>query len=382
MHQFSVRQCCSAIMIFNLCFVSSTGFAVAHRSDLPGAEPSQPIFSEIDSIPTLGGFDELVPYVMASPNQEDAGSCLYMALTGIAEWWLARLNPSMTRTPDGPLDLSERYTMNLANSAEDVPGLEDWRTDSIYLFNYNDQKALANSTYRYTKGWYGYDSKGNMAKARARAPGSEYGTQYNWFNDKPDREQVASVEMPKFEREILFRDPQHNQWNIGVAPKDIVTRVKSTLRTRKAPVLVIYNHNNYWHAVYIIGYNDEMSNNNCAYTERFRANTANKVKQLKAQVDAATDADAKSKYESQLQSALATQSKLENAYAANGGCSSNKGVFYIRDSIYPEANKPIYDYDLSSTGDEGPYSKRLVFKEYDWLRYFANHVAVIYATRD
>ena len=53
--------------------------------------------------------------------------------------------------------------------------------------------------------------------------------------------------------------------------------MKAALRTRKAPVLVIYNQNSYWHAVYVIGYNDATDNGNCSYTESFRAVIAGRV---------------------------------------------------------------------------------------------------------
>ena len=108
-----------------------------HISDLPGAESDEAGLEPFGW--SLGGFDKLVPFVLPSPNQEGAGSCLYMATTGVAEWWLARLNPTLSRAPDGPLDLSERHLMNLAggrgNEQEDKADLPNWRTDSIYLFN-------------------------------------------------------------------------------------------------------------------------------------------------------------------------------------------------------------------------------------------------------
>ena len=70
----------------------------------------------VRNIDELQGFNELVPYVLPSPQQEDAGSCLYMSLTGIAEWWLARLNPAVSRRPNGPLDLSERHLINISEN--------------------------------------------------------------------------------------------------------------------------------------------------------------------------------------------------------------------------------------------------------------------------
>src|SRR4051812_43128067 len=80
----------------------SVGLAKVHLSDLPASEGRSSESSALlhkhiplnvnalensgeDLANKLGGFNELIPYVLASPDQEDAGSCLYMAITGLAE---------------------------------------------------------------------------------------------------------------------------------------------------------------------------------------------------------------------------------------------------------------------------------------------------------
>jgi hypothetical protein len=325
----------------------------------------------------LGGFDDLVPYVLASPNQEDAGSCLYMATTGIAEWWLARLNPTMSRTPDGPLDLSERFLMNVAGIDENETKLDDWRTDSIYLFNNLGNHSVRNTKYRYTKGWYKTPAGGgDLIPAEPKEPGAEYGTSYNWISEL-DKAKGSSVTLPKFKRDVLFADPAHNQWNIGVAPDGIVDRVKQALTEKKAPVLVIYNHNTYWHAVYVVGFNDETDNNRCAYTENFRKRISDRIAELEKAANEAKDEAERKSYLEKAQRAREAREKTETAYSKGGGCKSGKGVFYIRDSIYEDPAGPMYDYDLFNKGEEAPYTKKIVTKEYEWLSYFANHIVVI-----
>jgi hypothetical protein len=347
---------------------------IQERFEMPKA-----IAPFLNSSARLGGFDELVPYVLASPNQEDAGSCLYMATTGIAEWWLARLNPQLSRNPDGPVDLSERYLMNIAGIDENSTKLENWRTDSIYLFNNNTQKSHLNKNYRYTKGWYKNSGTTNILQAaEPNSPGAQYGTSFNWI---PQLESIKAqnVRLPRFSREVLFADPENNQWNIGVAPQNIVETVKAKLIEKRAPVLVIYNHHSYWHAVYVIGFNDAMDNGNCAYTERFRERVVERISELEEAARNAKTDDERKTYEQRAERSREAQTKIETAYQNGGGCTSTKGVFYVRDSIYPDENGPVYDYDSSLTGEEGPYTKKIVFKEYDWLRYFANHVVVVTA---
>ena len=373
----------SAKLAFIGIVFSPTVFAEIHLSDLPAAEGRrESALSEVldsqDSIENLGGFNKLLPFVFASPDQEDAGSCLYMAITGIAEWWLARLNPNLSRAADGPLDLSERYIMNVAGMEENDTKLPNWRTDAIALFNRNGHKSLLNSTYRYTKGWFvGETYSEHLKPSQEGAPGARYGTEFNWIDLRPNTAD-GLVPLPEFAREVLFADPTQNQWDVGVAPDDIVNKVKDALRTREAPILVIYNHNSYWHAVYVIGYNDEMDNGKCAYTEQFRVHIAERAAELDKQVQDATDPVVKEAYRIRAQRAHEAKDKIENAYVAKGGCHSAKGVFYIRDSIYPDEDGPIYDYDLARTGDEAPYAKKIVFKEYDWLLYFANNITLIY----
>lgn len=370
-----------------------------HLSDLPANEGQLEAISSANlefgkmgvgdpsSVSPRGSrFDELLPYVMPSPDQEDAGSCLYMALTGIAEWWLAKLHPGQSRQSDGPLDLSERYLMNLAGMDEDDAGLANWKTDSIFLFNRAGKRALLNSKYRYTKGWYlGESYSDKIAPSREGVPGAEYGTIFNWIDQRPAPE-LSQVEpqasagwanLPSFDRHILFADGSGNQWNVGVAPENIVDKVKTTLRMWHAPVLVIYNHNSYWHAVYVVGYDDEADNGQCAYTERFRSRILERARELDQKAREATDPKVKAAYEIRAKRAFEAKDKIERAYASKGGCSSGKGVFYIRDSIYPDAGGPLYHYDPARRSADRPYAKKIVTKEYDWLRYFANHVTVI-----
>lgn len=355
-------------------------FAQVHLSDMPASEArSHGRVQRLLPRPTeaLGGFNQMLPYIMPSPDQDEAGSCLYMAITGITEWWTAKLHPEMSRQSDGPSDFSERYIMNVAGIEEDDTSLADWRTDSVYLFNKNGHQTMRNVDYRFTKGWYlGESYSDKLSPVAEGTPDASYGTLYNWIDQRPQN--ATFVALPEMKRDVVFADPAHNQWNIGVAPADIVTQVKQLLTTRKSPVLVVYNHNGYWHAVFLVGYNDDMDNNKCAYTERFRTRIKDRADELQRSADEATDQAVKDAYTIRAQRAREAQTKIETAYAAGGGCTSRKGGFYIRDSIYPDDGGAIYDYDLTRTGDEAPYAKRVVFKEYDWLRYFANHISVVY----
>jgi hypothetical protein len=328
-----------------------------------------------------GGFDELLPYVMASPDQLDAGSCLYMSITGIAEWWLARINPRASREADGPIDLSERFSMNLAGYEEDDSGLANWRTDAMLLFNRVRGRVVRNKDFRFTKGWYTGSLHDGTARVAAEGDeGARYDEGFNWLDL---RQSIKSgwVYLPRFERNVILVDANRDQWAIGVAQPDIAERVKIALRRNKAPVQVIYNHNGYWHSVYVVGFNDNADNGDCAWTRDFRKTISERAVEFQQNADNATTPGERDYWQVRATRAAATSTKIEQLWTKYGGCSASKGAFYVRDSIYPDEGGPMYDYDPSRTGEESPYSRKIVLKEYDWLRYFANHVVQPYPVR-
>lgn len=334
------------------------------------------------SLPTR--FGDLIPDLLPAPDQEDAGSCLYMAVTGIAEFWLNRAtraeNPSFTPTSEGPTDLSERYMMGLSGIDENDSGVENWRTDVVYLLNRNEHHnnaGILNSTYRFTKGWY-RDSEDEYKPARESDEGVSYGASFNWIDLWAPQNNQHYVNLPTFAREVLFADPNRNQWATGVAPEGIVEQIKAALVENQAPVLVIYNHYRYWHAVMVVGYDDE-TETECRFTELFISYMHDKASETRQK---ATEARSAGNEEEAIQlerSAAKTEEAAigaQTGYDTAGGC-SGRGVFLVRDSIYGEDTQPVYDYDLTRTGDEGHYSRLLVEHEYEWVQHMANHFVQI-----
>jgi len=388
----TMRKLSSAVMIFlallPVSVSSGSGWAA---SDMPSGEGLR-VMSNPELRPFVrdlpmggedgafgpGGFDELLPFVLASPDQLDAGSCLHMSITGIAEWWLARMFPNMSREPDGPLDLSERLTMNEAGYEEDAAHLPNWRIDAIYLFNRMGGRAVQNRSYRFMKGWHtGSFHDGTATPANEGDAGAVYDTSFNWI-DQRAQIQNGHVQLPPFERIIIHLDQARDQWAIGSAPPDIAERVKSHLRSNKAPVQVIYNHNGYWHSVYVIGFNDEIDNGDCAWTRDYRRVIGERAGEFQRNADVAGTPEEHDYWQVRADRAVRSSERIEDLWAQRGGCSSSRGVFYVRDSIYPDVDGPVYDYDPESTGDESPYSRKIVLKEYDWLSYFANHVVQVF----
>lgn len=322
----------------------------------------------------LAGYNEWVPFVTRSPDQLDAGTCLYMSTTGIAEMFLARANPNMPIEFDGPLDLSERFTANIAGLRSFTSQVRNWKTDTIYIFN-NPRSAVRNSSYRFTKGWY-YDTQQGYVAAPVGAQGAEYGEAFNWVNQS-SRVTDGFVGVPPLEREVLFRDPADDQWNVAVAPANIVDSIKEAMRRRNGIVQVIYNHMGYWHAVHIVGFDDEMDTQNCRFVNAFQRNIRNLAQQNATRAQQARDPNQAAIYRNRSVRQTRTADKIDQAWQSGGGCEP-RGMFYVRDSIYGGDTEPTYVYDSSRPEGTGHYSKPIVLREYDWIRYLANHVQVIY----
>lgn len=405
-----------------------------HQEDIEAANEEGPAFYSVGIIfkqqlnkygkrtfgsSTTGRYFDLSPYIFSSPNQEDAGSCLYMATTGAAEILFNQTLPENMRQYEGESDLSERFIMNVETDASCV---NDWRTDTIYAFNC-EGGGLLNRDYRYTKGWYKWVARNNahsasdatsvatpvattsvantfvptipsstpvpnfsaeedkeLVKSHKGDPEAEYGTEYNWINEYKNNTElhkklIRSPKFPQFERALIFVDPQHDQWNTGIMDNLTIEKIKSELRTRNAPVLVIYNHFGYWHAVLIVGYDDDKNSEGCAIVLRWKKEISKQALEL---INSGNKEKIKKgkKYQRYVQ-------QVDDAITRDGGICPNqgKGIFYVRDSIYDGENEPTYIYDMINVDQEGsrtPYSKKIIEHSYEWLKYLGNHAYVIY----
>jgi hypothetical protein len=317
-----------------------------------------------------GGFNKLLPFIMPAPNQEDAGSCLYMATTGNIEWWLNFLNQNEDRRMDGNHDLSERYLMNMAGEEEDDSPVKNWRTDSVYLFN--QYSAVLNADYPFTKGWFKeVDDQRVIAKPEEK--GSYFGTGYNWISEL-ETLRPQKIELPKFDREIIFADKENNQWNVGVTPENIIEKVKKALTVNHAPVLIVYNHYGYWHVHMIVGFDDNEDSGGCKFTKETAPYLKDKANKWLAEAEKETDPKIKEK----LTKKAATYTKYSESITATMdqiGC--QKGVFFVRDSLYSDPDGQNYSYHTDSPGDDRFFVKKVILREYEYLRALANHVIQI-----
>ncbi len=319
-----------------------------------------------------GGYNKLLPFVTPSPYQENAGSCLFMSHTGIIEILMGQLHRKK-------YDFSERYFMNLQKKKIGNESIRNWRTDTINRINTTKQ-IYHNKDYPFAKGYYKTKPGGGRTFSSPSEPNHYYGVKWNWIVDLErlsNNPTLTPVPLPYFERDILFEDPEENQWNIGTAPKNIVKLVKRAIKKRNAPVKVIYNHHGYWHANIIVGYNDNANSYGCPFVSNFQSKMDERASEIKEEALLLPEGKKRDKLLRKARNFNKKGSKVQQEYLANGGC-RNKGVFYVRDSIYPSEKQALYDYDPKKKGEEQHLNEPVILREYEWLERLANNVIQIY----
>ncbi|MBF0364079.1 MAG: hypothetical protein HQK50_00825 [Oligoflexia bacterium] len=285
----------------------------------------------------------LLDYVLPSPAQHtgntDAGSCLFMALTGAMEILMNKDYPREERVSEGQTDLSERWLMNRSAYS---PYDSSWLVNNIYIYN-NEGGALLNKDYRFTKGYYRL----------------KYSVKVNWRNNMPSNWRTLLQKTPKVERKLLFgKRSLDSRFDVAVMSDKTVERIKRALVEFQGPVLIVYNNSEYWHAVLVVGYDDNASmdtkDKQCPYV----------------------------KYNMQ---SLSSYHYNSVAVAMKQQGCNNQGVFYVRESGYyaPDFYQQLdqlYDYDLRNKGEEQNYVAPFVKREYEWVKYLANYAIAIYPT--
>lgn len=272
--------------------------------------------------------ESLLPFVFSAPNQYDAGSCAYMAATGSMEILLNQKDKISKLDYAGKNNLSEPFLMNIGGG-----GVPYFHTDAVYTFNVNGG-ALPDSKLPFVL--------------------SGKSAQKNWKRQIPSDWKSNATDTPEVERTVLYYDPPRNansKWNVALLDESMVERIKYVLRMTNAPVLVVYNHNGYWHVSIVVGYDDSHAHGECPMVHAG-------IKALKKQ----KKGDLVKRIEAHMK-------KL-------GGC-SKKGSFFVRDSIYG-GTKEDEPYTYGGGKSNGRYSRRIVKREYEWIWYLTNHITSVY----
>jgi len=299
--------------------------------------------------PILGdSYRKLEKFVLASPNQYDAGSCVFMANTGAMEILMNQHSDATEFAYEGETDLSERYLMNIQSLTPNPP-MRYFITELQYAYN-NQGGSLLNNQYRFTVGYIKEDANGNKSPAQESDEGAYISCYVNWWDEMPDGWQDMLTPTPEADRTIIFYDPildDNSIWDFALMNDDVINRIKYELRTKNAPVVLVYNHYLYWHADLIVGYDDKEYAGDCPFVR-----------------------DSMSYFQEKGYTSYVT--KIQNHMDQEGGCNT-QGVFYVRDSIYSgEAEEINYVYSTNPNVSD-KYSKRIITHSYDWAKYLGNH---------
>lgn len=290
----------------------------------------------------------LLPFALASPNQLDGGSCLFMSTTGAMEILINQGLDMETVHYQGDSDLSERFLMN-AGGYVPREEMRYYLTDTMYAYNVLGG-SLLNRDYPFTAGYVVDTPSGGMAKADAETEGAYFSCQLNWIDELPEGWRDMLVDTPASERTSIFVHPVRDEaakWDVGLMTEEHIERIKYELRTKRSPVIIVYNHFLYWHADIIVGYDDLLESGGCPM------------------VEASLDHFATEGAEAYVQ-------RIEDHKAEQGGCRS-QGVFWVRDSIYDGGEEETHYSYSDDYVFEKKYSQRIIGRSYDWVKYLANH---------
>lgn len=295
-------------------------------------------------------YTELLDYIIPSPNQLDAGSCLFMSSIGAAEIINNKAKGIRNPKPGTRYDYSERMLMNSR-----TPSGGYWLIDAVLNVN---RGVLLSTEYPFTMAYLKKGTSGKLLKQNGRYvvtnasdSRAQLSAQVNWNDDFSSNSGLKDkmVETTPVDREAMYLDKDRNVWNVAVMGEAQVNDVKSALLRYRAPVIAVYNHYGYWHAVDIVGFDDEASTD-CTMPKDF----------AKREIDKG-DPSGYGK-------------RVKNAIEKHG-CRS-KGVFYVRDSI--QSSDLPYEYGGAY---KGSYSTPYVVRSYDWLRFLGNHTFAVYRKR-
>ncbi len=182
-----------------------------------------------DSIPS--SFRDLLPYVQWGPDQGETDTCLFMASTGAMELIANKHNNIKNPIAYGPYDLSEAYVIH--SSEYETRGKFFWEVP-VLKFNYG--YGVHTSDWP-TSSWTG-----------------------NWEDQSiwsyRDSSSMKKITLPKVETIPLF--VIGNKFSTYVLTKDNIQQMKEALYKYKAPLLVNYVDDDYWHVILIVGYDDHL----------------------------------------------------------------------------------------------------------------------------
>ncbi len=177
-------------------------------------------------------YTALLDYVQPAPDQGETATCLFQASTGAIELLANRKNGIKNPVFNGPYDLSESYTINAPEHASAVG--KSFLEYPVHRFN--NGFGIHNSEWPFDA-WTANNFINNAV--------------WNWKDSK----NMKKVQVPQVETIRLYNYGLHDTY---VLDQDDVEAIKTALWKYKTPVLINYVDDYYWHAILIVGYDDQL----------------------------------------------------------------------------------------------------------------------------
>ncbi|HXH76814.1 MAG TPA: hypothetical protein VNJ08_17730 [Bacteriovoracaceae bacterium] len=180
--------------------------------------------------PLPSKYTDLLNYVQRAPDQGDTNACLFVASTGAMELIANKKAGIRNPKPYGEYDLAESYIMHAPNHSY---GKTWWET-KVRKFNWGFGIHIDDWSFEaWTDTWIN-NNVWNF---------------WNWDGMK-------KVPLPKVTTSLLFA--RGNKYSTYVLNKTHIQTVKEAIWKNKAPVMLNYNDDGYWHVVLIVGWNDNV----------------------------------------------------------------------------------------------------------------------------
>lgn len=185
-------------------------------------------------------FTELLPYVQEAPDQGDTATCLFQGSTGAVELLLNQKYHIRYPKRSDIFDLSERFAISYSMRTSG-----HWLERVLPKFNQGWSIHISDLPFN------AYNTDGSNNRAVWNRPSDFYKLPRVSFDINVKTQKIFARGKNKYSKYV-------------VQPGDIEA-VKKALVENKAPVLINYNHNGWWHVVNIVGFDDQ-AQGECLHT--------------------------------------------------------------------------------------------------------------------
>lgn len=177
---------------------------------------------------------ELIRYIQPAPDQGETNTCWFMASTGAMELLLNQKNNITRPKVNGPYDLSESFVIYQKDFYDSSDPQEHFIENVVARFNHGE--AILHKDWPVERNT---DKSANWSV---------------WYKHT-EMATLPRIKIPAIKSTLLFARGKRYATEV-LKPADLET-MKMALATKKAPLIVNYNDDGFWHVILIVGYSDK-----------------------------------------------------------------------------------------------------------------------------